>query len=27
VDAALKTPGEQTFERVLKEALAQTGRR
>ena len=27
VDAALKTPGERTFERVLKEALSQTGRR
>ena len=27
VDAALRTPGDRTFERVLKEALAQTGRR
>ena len=27
VDAALKTPGDRTFERVLKEALGQTGRR
>jgi Holliday junction DNA helicase RuvA len=27
VDAALKTPGERTFERVLKEALSQPGRR
>jgi Holliday junction DNA helicase RuvA len=27
VDAAMKTPGEQTFERVLKEALSRTGRR
>jgi holliday junction DNA helicase RuvA len=27
VDAALKTPGDRTFERVLKEALGHTGRR
>jgi holliday junction DNA helicase RuvA len=27
VDAVLKTPGEWTFERALKEALSQTGRR
>jgi len=27
VDAAMKVPGEQTFERVLKEALSRTGRR
>jgi Holliday junction DNA helicase RuvA len=27
VDAAMKVPGERTFERVLKEALSRTGRR
>jgi Holliday junction resolvasome RuvABC DNA-binding subunit len=27
VDAALKTPGDRTFERMLKEALSRTGRR
>ncbi len=27
VDAALKTPGERTFERLLKDALSRTGRR
>ncbi len=27
VDAALKTPGERTFERILKDALSRTGRR